>query len=768
MPIFSVFSFVAGILALQQFSQLPKPLWSGAALLAWGVLWHYRFKTAGYFCLGFAWALLAAHHRVDAILPQALEGQDLVVEGRVLGLPVPFEHSQRFEFQIQRFVSLKGERAPAKVRLSWYDSAQPLRAGQRWRLTVRLKRPHGQFNPGGFDYERWLFMQGFKATGYVRKASANRLLAEPANPFSLSSWRQALDEELSRVLGDSELRGLIKALTLGARHEITPQQWEVFRRTGTSHLVAISGLHIGLIATLSFFLARWLCASSGLQRYSPPRAAAIIGFLAALLYAALADFAIPTQRALIMVAVFMGGIFWQRRLQPFRVLATAMALVVGYDPFAVLAPGFWLSFLAVALILYAFAGRLGTLGSWFHWQRVHWVTALGLAPLLLLYFQQVSMIAPVANLIAVPVVSLIVVPASLLGTFLLAALPTLAGWALGLAEWVLRGVWVLLSGLSKLSFAQWTHPQPPLWSLPFALLGILLLWAPRGVPARWLSGVLLLPMIFVQIPRPAPGAIRLTLLDVGQGLAAVVQTANHALVYDTGARYSERFDMGSSVVAPFLRAQGLQRIDRLILSHGDNDHMGGASALAQAFPIGKTLSSVPEQIAWSHAAACQRGQKWRWDGVEFAMLAPLAERLPKENNNSCVLKIVASAGSVLLPGDIEAAAEKRLVGQYREGLASDVIVVPHHGSKSSSTRPFLQAVKPRYALVPAGYRNKFGFPHGAVVERYEALGAELANTAQAGAILVTFQGKEIRLDAYRKTHGRYWNRLSVEDFEIRP
>lgn len=753
----SVLAFIAGASVVQLLPALPPLAASLAVALALVVIVRHRIVAFG--VIGCLWALWAATERLDDLLPPALEGKDLIIEGVVVGLPQTFNRGVRFGFTVEPTTITDNIELPKKVRLSWYYNPALVKSGQRWRLTVRLKRPHGMMNPGGFDYERWLFLHHIDATGYVRRSPDNRLMDERAGSL-LSLWRQTLADEVTSALADHPMSGIIKALTIGERSAVTPDQWRLFRRTGTAHLMAISGLHIGLVAGLTFFLTRRAWSLSGVLRYPPPRVAAFAAFVSALFYAAIAGFAIPTQRALTMIAVIMGGLLFQRAIKPFHGLTVALLLIVLVDPFAVLSPGFWLSFSAVALILFAMAGRVGSERYWHSAARIQWVTALGLMPIVLLFFQQASLIAPLANLIAVPLISLLVVPAALAGVLLLTVLPAAGRFVLVAVEWMLEWLSRFLTVLSDLPFAQWTHSLVPLWVLPFACIGVLLLLSPRGIPGRWLGVVLFTPLIFVAVPRPDYGDVRLTLLDVGQGLATVVQTSHHVLVFDSGARYSDRFDLGSAVIAPFLRAQAVGKIDMLVVSHGDNDHIGGAEAVLRLFNVRHVLTSVPERMAYAGATFCRSGQAWDWDGVRFQMLAPSQPPLPDGNDNSCVLQIFAPGGSILLTGDIEQAAEKRLLQGYGEALASDVLVVPHHGSNTSSTAAFLKAVMPRYALVPAGYRNRYGFPSKAVMRRLGRLRSEVLNTAYSGAILVAIDAQDgvSRPEAYRQQYGKYYHR----------
>jgi len=559
-------------------------------------------------------------------------------------------------------------------------------------------------------------------------------------------------------LPGSDLGGMIKALTMGADDDITTEQWDVLRRTGTAHLVAISGSHISLISGFCFLLVRKLCALLSVLRWPPHQIAAFAAFFAALFYSALADFAIPTQRALIMISIVMGGMLGQRNIRPFRTLAAALLAVTLYDPLTVLAPGFWLSFAAVALILHVVSHRIQPIAWWPSLWKINWVTSLGLAPLTLLFFQQISLIAPLANLLAVPTIGLMVIPLCLMGSTLLLIHAQTGTLILGIAEYILQCVWLALEYLSALPWAQWIHWRPPPWTLPFVLLGVLLLLAPRGIPARWLGLILLLPSLTARPDSPAIGSFRLTLLDVGQGLSAAVRTRNHTLVFDTGARLSKHFDMGSAVIEPFLRQQGVARIDALVISHGDNDHIGGAPSLLKRFPIDQTYTSVPKQLPTISALPCRAGQSWEWDGVRFEMLSPFGTT-GNDNNNSCVLKATTAAGSLLMTGDIERPAEQALVNRYGAALASTVLIAPHHGSNTSSSLEFLSTVKPLYALVPAGYLNRYGFPHRDVIKRYESSGTRMINTAAAGAIAIeiTPEYGVQRPELYRLSRLRYWN-----------
>ena len=750
--IVSALSFLSGLLVVQQFSALPGSQWLivvtvSAGIMAWLRYWRWLF-----FVTGVLWAIVFAMVRLSDRLPESLEGINIPVKGLIVDLPEQDERQTRFDF----IVTESAQKLPSKLRLSWYYPDQAIKAGQYWSFTIKLKRPHGSLNPGGFDYERWLFTQGIGAVGYVRPDSKPVLLGRDSAWINISVWRQRITDRLSFLLSESPSLGLIKALTIGDGSGITQQQWDVFRKTGTTHLVVISGSHVGLIAGLAYFLVLKIWAWTGLLRWSPQRVAAVAAMLVAVFYAGLAGFSVPAQRAVIMLGVVMLAIILQRNTRPFNTLAIALFAVLAFDPLAVLAVGFWLSFLAVSLIIYVVAGRLSKSGYMLEGIKINWATSVGLSPLLLFFFQQVSLISPLANFIAVPVISLLAVPLSLLAVVLMFGFPLLASKLFMVVDTALQGLWWLLVRLAELPLATISHAQPSVWALVFALPGVLLLLAPRGMPARWLSLIMFLPLVFTPANKPKAGSINMTLLDVGQGLSVVVQTENHWLVYDTGAKFSAESDMGRSVVLPFLRRQGADKIDRLIISHGDNDHIGGALSLMQGMPTEQVLTSVPQQLSDYSPLMCEAGQSWIWDKVTFTLLSP-QHPFVSDNDNSCVLKIESEQGAVLLTSDIETAAESWLVETYGNQLKAKVLISPHHGSKTSSTFEFLQAVQPVYVLIPAGYRNQFGHPHQEVLDRYEQIKAQWLNTADSGAISLGVKEGLWQVQSLRATESKYWN-----------
>ncbi len=759
----AVVAFVVGVLIFQFQAELPALLWIVLLpfiLLALRLSW---LRLPLYVCLGFLWALINAHWLLGNPLDPLIEGKDAYVEGVIVSLPEQRGRRMRFQFEVEKLQYQDEQHlSPGKIQLSWYRNAPLLRVGERWKLQVRLRRPHGFMNPGGFDYEGRLFREGIHATGYVRESSENLKRADSGSKYFLQSLRQTLRDRVHHVVTDPAIAGIIVALVIGDRSGLSREQWDLFARTGTNHLVAISGLHVGIVAGLVFFFFRWMWSrSSRLCIWlTAPQAAAVSAMLVALLYAALAGFAVPTQRALIMLAVVMGGILLRRQQRASHVLSLALLLVVLIDYQTVMSAGFWLSFSAVGIILYGLSGYISSEGLWRKWGRVQWVVAVGLAPLLLAWGMQVSLFAPLVNMIAVPLFSLFVVPMALLSSLMLLVSDGVAGLMLWPLVWVLEIATNLLEMVAAHSYAVWEQGGISAWAWLPAMVGVLLLLAPAGLPGRWLGAIFLLPLFLIRPQSPVTGELWFTLLDVGQGLSAVIQTQRHTLVFDTGARFSDDFDAGSAVVAPFLHQMGVSQIDRLILSNADNDHAGGAPRLIEEVAVHEILSGEPDELSWGDVQQCTNQEAWEWDGVTFRFLYPAQKNQNQGNNASCVLLIENAAGRILLTADIEKEVESWLLKNVPEQLAVDIIQVPHHGSKSSSTADFVTATSPDYALVSAGYRNRYRFPRPEIMQRWKAVNAVLLNTAEQGAIRFRLHPIEgiVEPESYRIDAKRYWHR----------
>ena len=760
------------------------------ACLGWGL----RSRPAVLSLLGVMAALLLgfggtgwrAAERLGQALPAPLEGQDLQVVGVVAGLPQFHADGVRFRFEVET-ASRGGQpvAVPPLVSLGWYAGQRggslqglpqaALCAGQRWRFTVRLRQPHGNLNPHGFDYELWLFEQGVRATGYVRdnRGAAAQRLDEQAG-HRLDRWRQQVRDAIGRRVADPHAAGVLAALAIGDQGAIERDDWEVFRNTGVAHLMSISGLHVTMFAWLAGGVAAWCWRRSTRLTLRLPAATAgrWIGLAAAVVYALFSGWGVPAQRTVCMLAVvtFAGSL---GRRWPWPLAWGVSAVVVTLaDPWALLQPGFWLSFAAVGLLLASSGAQApddeAPAGSGPSWRRRWAATAsqaargglrtqviatVGLAPLTLVFFQQVSLIGFVANLLAIPLVTLAVTPLALAGVLL----PPL--WSLGAAvvQW-LAGV---LGWLAAWPWATWTVPGAPVWAMVSGLAAAALLVAPLPWRLRLFAVPLLLPLLAPPVARPAPGSFDLLAADVGQGTAVLVRTAGHTLLYDTGPQYSRESDAGERVLVPLLRGLGEARLDRLMLSHRDTDHVGGAASLLQVVGAESLWSSLedshPLRAAGVPATRCEAGQRWSWDGVGFEVLHPRPadyERTSlKPNGLSCVLRVSTPHASVLLAGDIEREQEAALVAFDREALRSDLLLVPHHGSKTSSTDAFLDAVLPHTAVVQAGYRNRFGHPAAEVLARYRARGIRVLKTASCGA----WQWSGGRQGCWRDAVRRYWH-----------
>jgi len=701
----------------------------------------------------------------------------------VASVPQSDDRSMRFRFDVERVVT-EGAIVPKKVALSWYKERQSdldqkglpvVKAGERWQITVRLKQPHGTTNPHGFDYEAWALERNIRATGYVRSSADNQRLHPMVQrpTYWIEHSREEIQQRFAANLADKTYAGILKTLATGDQHAIPRDQWQTFTRTGTNHLMAISGLHITMISSMAFAWVFWLWRWNTYFTLRLParRAAVMAGLIVAFSYAVLSGFAIPAQRAFCMLAVVAVALWRGHQTSATMVLAWALFWVVLLDPWAIIAPGFWLSFGAIAIIMLVTVGRIGKTHWLSDWLRIQWAITLGLIPLLLILFQQVSLVSPIANAIAIPLVSLVVVPLTLLATI------PLFDFMLPLAHDVLSILMVLLQSLSNTSNAVWQQHAPPMWTIGVAIVGILWLLLPgslglgffSGFPARWLGIIALLPMFLVQPSQPKAGELWLTVLDVGQGLAVVARTERHVLLFDTGPGFGET-DSGSRIIVPFLRGEGIHQLDTLIVSHADSDHSGGAVSVLEAIPTKRLLSSLrshhPIQQIALHKEQCRAGQFWQWDGVHFELLHPLAQDYAntqlKTNARSCVLKITSVHGSVLLPADIERKEEQALLARASNKLPATVLIAPHHGSNTSSTVAFVQKVNPSLTIFTMGYQNRHEHPRETVVARYHNLGSQLLRSDRDGAILIRFANNEWSVDSWRKLHRRYWQQSRIE------
>jgi competence protein ComEC len=746
---FAALAFAAGVILLQQQAQLPAPGW---ALLVLPLLLLAVRKPALTgalaFAAGFFWAALLAQARMADWLAPQLEGRDLEIAGVVSGLPAASERGVRFELETET------PGVPARLLLSSYGEAE-FHPGERWALTVRLKRPHGNVNPQGFDYEAWLLVRGSGATGYVRQAK--RIGFERGLFMGIESARERVRARFYEALGATPAAGILAALAVGDQRAISAEEWRLFARTGVTHLMSVSGLHVTLVSGLAAWLVSfgWRRVPALALRLPARKAAALAAIAAALGYTLLAGFAVPAQRTFYMVTVAALALWSGRVASPVRTLALALAVVLVADPWAPLAPGFWLSFGAVALIFYVASGWNAPESRLVQFGRVQWAMTAGLAPAALLLFGQLSLAGPLANALAIPLVSAVVTPLALAAAVLpVQPLLDLAAW---LVQWLLQ----FLEWCSLLPGALWEQHAPAPWSVALALGGVGWLLAPRGVPGRGWALFLMAPAFTVLPAAPAPGSAWITAFDVGQGLAVMVRTARRTLLYDAGPAFGPDADSGGRVLLPALRAAGAPALDLMVLTHDDADHTGGALTVLESIEVFGLASSLPQAHPLNTLVAaprrCAAGTRWEWDGVAFEFLHPPAgPQRARRNDQSCVLRIAAGGSAMLLTGDIERAAEQRLAALAPR---AEVMLVPHHGSRSSSSAEFIAAVAPRWAVVAVGYRSRFHHPSAEVLSRYAAAGATVRRTDLDGAVHVLLQPGGAQVLAERELRPRYWRRV---------
>ncbi len=715
-----MFALALGLLALRYLPGLPSVGWLLAMLVLALMLLPFRTYPLAFFLVGLSWACISAQWALDDRLQSALDGQTRWIEGRVVGLPQQTGEGVRFELADGRS---RKALLPKRIRVSW-RGGPAVRSGERWRLAVTLKRPAGLLNFHGFDQEAWLLAQRIGATGSVK--DGERLA--PAR----GAWRDTVRQRLLAAEAQGREAGLA-ALVLGDGSGLTREDWRVLQDTGTVHLLVISGQHIGMLAGLIYALV------AGLARYGCwPRTlpwlpwACGLAFTAALAYGLLAGFGVPVQRACVMLGLVL---LWRLRFRHLGLwwpLLLAFNGVLVLEPLASLQPGFWLSFAAVAVLILTFGGRLGPWSLWQAWTRPQWLIAVGLFPILLVLGLPISLSAPLANLVAVPWISLVVLPLALLGTVLL-PLPLVGEGLLWLAGGALDG---LFSGLAWLAgrVPAWVPTEVPLGYWCVSLLGAVLLLLPKGVPFRMLGGPMLLLAVFPPRELVPYGQIEVTQLDVGQGQSLVLRTRHHTLLYDAGPR-SGTFDLGARVVLPSLRKLGVRELDMMLLSHGDADHAGGATAIANGMPVKRVVGGETEGLpVFLGIQPCRSGERWTWDGVSFELWQ--WSDATNGNAKSCVLQVHANGERLLLTGDIDRDAERAFLDSPL-AVATDWLQVPHHGSRSSSSWSFLQRLAPTSVLISRGRGNGFGHPHPEVVERYQALGSQVYDSAEQGAVHLT-------------------------------
>lgn len=714
-------------------------------------------RLVGWGIAGFLWTSFHADARLDDRLPEALGGGDFEVTGWVDAFASVSEARAVFSFRVDRGGD---DRVPGRLRLTWYDPPEDLTAGRDYALVVRLRPPRGLANPGAFDYERWLMLEGYGASGYVRSGGAVE------RPRSLAQrWLIRRHELAKRIAAASPSPGaaaLLTALAIGEREGFEDSHWEWLRRTGTSHLVAISGMHIGLVAAFAFALVRllWLRMPYTLANRDL-EAAAAASALSAFVYAALAGFGLPTQRAVLMVAVALAMLVSRRTVGLFNGLAAALIAILVWDPLATLTASFWLSFGAVAALLALGSRRELTLpgqgaGARYAAQlklfsRVQWNITLALVPLSSLFFGEISLVSPLVNFIAIPFFSLVMVPLTLASTAAL-AFGEVGALLVNLTGWLADGAWMVLDRIARWPWAAVTLPEPSPFGAVLAVLAVLMGLAWHPLPGRRFAWLGLAPLALSVSSRPPSGEADVLVFDVGHGLAVLVETADRRLLYDAGPVARSGFDAGREIVVPGVMRRDRPSLDLLIVGHADADHSGGAGAVLEAFPEAQVLHG-PDVDAL-RGAVCVAGQHWVWNEVRFDILHPPPRFDRLGNESSCVLKVSTQSATLLITGDIESRAERLLADDAR--IRADVAVVPHHGSATSSSAHFVSAVGAGTAIVSAAHANRWGFPRPEVRQRWEAIGARMIVTGDSGAVGFRLGAEPVRMVTERSLSRRYW------------
>ncbi len=734
-------------------------------------------------------------------------GVDTRLVVQVTSVPQRDARRLRFAAIVKQCLSCDQPLGPRRLQLSWYGSTPELQAGDTWEVTARLQPMTGLRNPGGFDRVQWAIASGFHARGYVRTSPAAVQL-HGAAAGNVAALRERLAGNLSSLPAADEYHALVQALTIGVRHSVSSDVWELLRQTGTAHLLAISGLHITLLAGWGFVVMRWFAGCmvrhvapirSTFPELDPHAAGLLFSLMIAFGYALLAGFGLPTQRAVIMLAVWVFAGLRLRVLGTSTGLCLAMLAVLLHNPTGVLSVGFWLSFGTVAALFYLHHGRQRVMpvndrnsavaissGRRFllqvpHALHMHVLLGVLLLPVTAWFFQSGSLVAPLANLVAVPWVGVVVVPLCFLAVLGSLLAPQLGNVMLSLAQWSIEGLLVLLQWIVDKMAGSVTLVMPSLTVTGLCLSGLLLLFAPRGLGWRWLGVPMLMPALMFNLYRSPLEGFETHVLDVGQGLAVLVFSAEQTLLFDTGGKISADLSMFEAVVVPFLHSRGRRQIDTLIVSHGDEDHAFGVSDVLRRFPDIRLLSSTTlasmtrasdsrHVRAGTEAESCEVGMQWQDGDTVFSLVHPAAADTGSENDLSCVLLIHHGASRVLLTGDIEVSGEAQLVKRIRsamqlhpdstnKALSIDVMVAPHHGSRTSSTPDLLDTLHIKHIVFPAGQGNRYGFPHADVQSRYELVGAMPYITGTDGAVTFSFDrsGVDQPPSTWWRSHRSFWH-----------
>jgi competence protein ComEC len=752
------FLFFIGVISLFLFYELPSLPVIFLILVICLLLFGFKIKSfryLGMLGLGCFWVLLNSYLIKITTLPSYYENHPVVIQGVISSIPI-FKQSQAcFDYQIE---TLQGKTWHAKIHLCYKQCSFPLHVGESWHFLAKLKRPHSLMNPGGVDTERNYFLKRIIALGIVVPGKENFIL-HAKRKYLLEQIREFIFFKITGLCSSSDFVGILLALTLGMTHLITPQQWEIFRQTGTNHLVAISGLHIGLVAALTAKMTGfiWNRVPNGPLIIPTSYLSAWCSVLMALVYCLLAGLSPSTLRALLMILFLTTGHLLKRQVTTLQSLLFSLGMIMLFQPLAVLSTGFWLSFLAVFLIIFCLHGRYAPSGLWWQWGRAQWVIGIGMLPTLLWLFQQATLLSFPANFLAIPWFSFLVVPCCLLSAIAVLLLGNYSVYLLHSAIWLIKIIWYYLEKLvaSGSSFI-WHQAFINAKGMIFAYIATLTSLTPQGLISRVLPIFLLLPTLNgVKLSAD----MQIVVLDVGQGLAIFIRTRNHNLLFDTGAKINEVQNMGKLVIIPYLIQLGIKHLDVLTISHGDNDHIGGSYSILKELQVSQIITGVPERFKNYHPIMCRENLSWSWDGVNFKFLSPPRDSLFVGNNASCVLKVSIGSQSVLLTADIEKPAEEELIKRHKTDLPATILIAPHHGSKTSSSNNFIKAVKPKYVIFSCGYLNTYHHPHLQTINRYSQQQCTLLSTVTSGAITMTLSkdSDKVVVQKYREKYQKLWH-----------
>jgi competence protein ComEC len=769
--------FSVGIILAGYLPALPSFLVTGTVLvpvLVIAIFLRKKFIPSLWFlalAVGFFYGVVAGHRLLGNQLLDNLTEQDLVVEGQVIDLPQENNRRQLFTLRVKRAYSpyrpdILFEQFPTKINISSYAELR-VKTGEQWRVTVKLRKPRGFVNPGGFDYQASLLRRGVGATGYIRQGENLKLQPQPK--FSMDVLRYELQQWLIKK-SESPEKGILVALLVGDTSLVDKDHWGEMIKTGTNHLIAISGLHLGFFAIIGFFIGNLIGRFVQLfwHKYPSMMSGYVFSVLLTLFYSVIAGLNIPTIRTLIMLAAVQLALLLRRSFRARDTLLIALVLVLLYDPLAAYDMGFWLSFCAVAMLIFCFSGRI-TLAQKYTLTMIaknhvslfvksQWVMFIGLLIPLAILIHTSSLLAPPANFIGIPLITFFVVPCLILSALCHFSVPSAEDFFLHCAEWGMSVVhewlnYLLVIGGGKFNPIINFNP----WAICLAILSVFLILLPRGLGNKYIGVAGLLLALF--IPLKQLPDLHMLVFDVGQGTAVFIRTPNHQLLYDTGPIYTENFDAGSGIIVPYLQSQGVHYLDKLVVSHNDQDHSGGLIGVLAATKVNQLWMGEPDKFrpkaSDPQVENCHVQKPWQWDQVTFRFITWPLQPNAKANNNSCVLLVEFRGHKILLTGDIEKEVERTLLAQ--ESLtAVDVLLAPHHGSHSSSTLEFVAQVQPKIVIYSTGFHNQHGHPHADIQARYLTAGSVPLNTAFAGALEFEWQGDRSRVTQYRQSSQRYW------------